>query len=258
MATQKHLTPEERDELRAYNRAWRDQHRDEINRRARERRASHPEKARALDKKKRERPNDIARRKGWRQRHPGKQKSYAARYNSSEKGKSRRTKQQTKNRQYLNNKQRNWRDANPEKVKEGNKQQWSKHRDKNIERKAKKRASNIAAARAYERDWSRRRWHGNANYRESKLHRARRHRANRTGPHPLFSKQDKAEIFASGCCFYCGVSGVELTEDHVVALTKGGADSKENIVAACRSCNSSKRAKPLEAWLASGGRIKRN
>ena len=42
------------------------------------------------------------------------------------------------------------------------------------------------------------------------------------------------------CCVYCGASakdGVKLTVDHVVPYTKGGATTRENLVAACQECN---------------------
>ena len=54
---------------------------------------------------------------------------------------------------------------------------------------------------------------------------------------------------AQGKCFYCGKSA-PLTRDHVVPLALGGAHDKDNIVAACGACNSSKKNLPLVAWLA--------
>lgn len=41
-------------------------------------------------------------------------------------------------------------------------------------------------------------------------------------------------------CAYCGRDDVPLTQDHVIPLSKGGAHTKENIVPACRPCNSRK------------------
>ena len=49
-------------------------------------------------------------------------------------------------------------------------------------------------------------------------------------------------------CVYCGADE-DLTIDHVVALTRGGPHCQENLVVACRSCNSSKNDTPLEEWL---------
>jgi 5-methylcytosine-specific restriction endonuclease McrA len=39
-------------------------------------------------------------------------------------------------------------------------------------------------------------------------------------------------------CHYCG--GYATTVDHVVPKARGGSDTWENLVAACRSCNTSK------------------
>lgn len=52
-------------------------------------------------------------------------------------------------------------------------------------------------------------------------------------------------------CVYCG-SPFNLTLDHVMALANGGAHSYDNLVVACRSCNSSKRTQEVFQWLALG------
>jgi len=49
-------------------------------------------------------------------------------------------------------------------------------------------------------------------------------------------------------CIYCGAT-TDLTLDHIVPLVRGGAHSEENLVVACRRCNSSKSDKPLVQWL---------
>lgn len=59
-------------------------------------------------------------------------------------------------------------------------------------------------------------------------------------------------------CWYCGKSIQanfthqldEATVDHVQPESKGGSDSDENLVAACRSCNSQKRHRTLEEYRA--------
>jgi len=45
-------------------------------------------------------------------------------------------------------------------------------------------------------------------------------------------------------CVYCGEEK-ELTRDHIIPLTKGGAFTKDNVVPACRSCNATKYNKPV-------------
>lgn len=47
-------------------------------------------------------------------------------------------------------------------------------------------------------------------------------------------------------CVYCGRSDVPMTVDHVVPLSKGGKHERENVVAACKSCNSRKGPRPAE------------
>lgn len=53
-------------------------------------------------------------------------------------------------------------------------------------------------------------------------------------------------------CFYCN-KPCELTQDHVIPLTRGGAHSTGNIVGACRSCNSSKCNSLIIEWKRRGG-----
>ncbi|MFN3649133.1 MAG: HNH endonuclease [Armatimonadota bacterium] len=55
-------------------------------------------------------------------------------------------------------------------------------------------------------------------------------------------------------CQYCGVSGRDLTIDHVVPRRLGGPSTWENLVACCRRCNSRKGDKPLNQ---SGMRLKK-
>ncbi len=51
-------------------------------------------------------------------------------------------------------------------------------------------------------------------------------------------------------CAYCPDYGDTI--DHVVALTRGGLDEPRNVVPACRSCNASKKAKPVDVWAGPG------
>jgi hypothetical protein len=50
-------------------------------------------------------------------------------------------------------------------------------------------------------------------------------------------------------CAYCCRPGLKLTRDHMVALSRQGQDDPENIVPACRPCNSKKHAMPLDVAL---------
>ncbi|WP_412775182.1 HNH endonuclease [Streptomyces platensis] len=58
----------------------------------------------------------------------------------------------------------------------------------------------------------------------------------------------RAEIFASYAneCVYCGAPAEHI--DHVVPISKGGADAAHNLLPACAPCNLSKSDKSLAEW----------
>ncbi len=61
-------------------------------------------------------------------------------------------------------------------------------------------------------------------------------------------KLSRRTVFARDgyTCQYCGVQTRDLTIDHVVPRRLGGKTVWENVVAACRKCNTRKSDKPLE------------
>ena len=50
-------------------------------------------------------------------------------------------------------------------------------------------------------------------------------------------------------CAYCGATGKPLQRDCVLALSRGGRYTFENIVPACRSCNASKCNEEVTGWM---------
>lgn len=52
------------------------------------------------------------------------------------------------------------------------------------------------------------------------------------------------------CCAYCGTKPARLDPDHVVPLSRGGANTPANLLPACNLCNSSKCAMTLAEWSA--------
>jgi 5-methylcytosine-specific restriction endonuclease McrA len=58
-----------------------------------------------------------------------------------------------------------------------------------------------------------------------------------------------------GKCFYCGLGFLKMSIDHVVPLSKGGEHSVENVVPACRSCNSRKSAQDVFVFAEKAGKL---
>ncbi|RLF70903.1 MAG: HNH endonuclease [Thermoplasmata archaeon] len=54
-------------------------------------------------------------------------------------------------------------------------------------------------------------------------------------------------------CIYCGAKG-NLSVDHLIPLSRGGPDTPDNAVMACRSCNSSKGSRGVYEWYGLEGR----
>jgi len=67
--------------------------------------------------------------------------------------------------------------------------------------------------------------------------------------HDLSVEQWAALEEAWGGCAYCGVADGTLQRDCVLALSRGGRYTLDNIVPACRSCNASKCNHEVTGWL---------
>lgn len=67
--------------------------------------------------------------------------------------------------------------------------------------------------------------------------------------HDLSDQQWTALIEAWGGCAYCGTADKPLQRDCVLALSRGGRYTLENIVPACGSCNTSKCNDEVTGWL---------
>lgn len=59
---------------------------------------------------------------------------------------------------------------------------------------------------------------------------------------------EKIKIQTGQICNYCG-SSEELALDHIFSQRFGGKDNAENLIFACKSCNSSKGKKDLMEWM---------
>lgn len=67
--------------------------------------------------------------------------------------------------------------------------------------------------------------------------------------HDLSDAQWAALQAAWGGCAYCGATDRALQRDCVLALSRGGRYTLENVVPACRSCNTSKCNDEVTGWL---------
>lgn len=69
-----------------------------------------------------------------------------------------------------------------------------------------------------------------------------------------FFDDERLKMVIPNGCAYCGSTN-NLAADHVLARKRGGEDIGENLISACRSCNSSKRDRDLLVWLSSKNKI---
>jgi hypothetical protein len=65
---------------------------------------------------------------------------------------------------------------------------------------------------------------------------------------PLVDDERLKMILPQACC-YCG-ERERLSVDHLIPIKRGGMNSGDNLVWACRQCNSSKCARDVLEWLA--------
>jgi 5-methylcytosine-specific restriction endonuclease McrA len=107
-------------------------------------------------------------------------------------------------------------------------------------RKALYAQANKASLQIYIRAWR-------ATHREDLQTYENRRRALKRGTHSDFTGaqwREMQEAYGHRCAYCHRRAKGHLTQDHVTPLSKGGADTVSNIVPACGSCNSKKKAGP--------------
>ena len=67
--------------------------------------------------------------------------------------------------------------------------------------------------------------------------------------HDLSTEQWEALRIAWTGCAYCGSTSAALQRDCVLAISRGGRYTLENVVPACRSCNTSKCNEEVTTWM---------
>lgn len=84
--------------------------------------------------------------------------------------------------------------------------------------------------------------------RKARLARKRRRRV-AAADNDLTDEQWSALIDAWGGCAYCGATDAALQRECVLAISRGGRYTLDNVVPACRSCNSSKCNAEVTGWM---------
>lgn len=133
------------------------------------------------------------------------------------------------------------------------------------ERAAAYRAANPEKVKAWGREWARKESSkARKNKRRLEWRRAnplkaieenqarRRLRANAPGRGVSAGQWRSAIEAHGGRCAYCGAKQ-KLCMDHVHPLSKGGAHDTDNILPACKRCNTSKGNKTILMWLRTSG-----
>jgi 5-methylcytosine-specific restriction endonuclease McrA len=67
--------------------------------------------------------------------------------------------------------------------------------------------------------------------------------------HDLTDAQWGELVAAWGGCAYCGAADTAMQRDCILAISRGGRYTLENVVPACRSCNASKCNAEVTGWL---------
>ena len=130
-----------------------------------------------------------------------------------------------------------WAAANPERISAIKRRSYEKSREA---LNARQREINKTPTRkAFMRDYAPKHRAANPDKYRTYAHKRRAAEKNAPGAHTDEQWLKVVCSFGGGCA-YCGAKGVHLTRDHDIPLVRGGSNNIENIVPACRSCNSSK------------------
>lgn len=134
-----------------------------------------------------------------------------------------------------------WRDANPDRDRE-NRAQWrANNPDKVREYSARWRAENPDKVREYGAAWR------VANADRVNEYASKRRALKSRAPHQPYNRAELFERWDYKCC-YCDAPATDV--EHILPISKGGADALHNLTIACQPCNSSKGAKTLAEWAA--------
>lgn len=114
------------------------------------------------------------------------------------------------------------------------------HREEARQRAAAWAAKNPERKRANDRAWKA------ANPEAVRASNGKRRALKRGATTPLTTRQwlDILEEF-DHCCAYCQTRGVELEQEHITPLSRGGQHTRHNVVPSCTTCNDRKGIRNL-------------
>jgi NMD protein affecting ribosome stability and mRNA decay len=132
-----------------------------------------------------------------------------------------------------------WRAEHPERPRYYGARNRAKHAEHHKARHEKYRAEHAEQGKAYQALY-------HAGHSEQDRIKVQRRRTRKRALETTLTAEQWKAIKAAykNCCAYCGKSGLKLTQDHVLPLSKGGPYTAQNIVPACGSCNRSKYTGP--------------
>ncbi len=148
-------------------------------------------------------------------------------------------------RQRVSNYTKQYSKDHPEKKKTWNRRYSQRNRSKINARYAKWRARNLQRCLEQRRAYYRRRYGQFLSWASE-----RRQKITKALSKLCAIKIDQLKEL-SKFCNWCGVrlTNQNFSVDHILALCNGGKHEPDNLVACCRTCNSSKNRKLLEDWL---------
>ena len=137
-----------------------------------------------------------------------------------------------------------WENENRERVRQKNRDWYKRNPEQGLTNTRTWQAANPDRVRTIVADWKK--THPEPGRRYSQRRRARVAATENTLTDTEW--QETLEYFNHACA-YCGRGDRPLTQEHIIPVSEGGGYTKENIVPACKPCNSKKRNKSIFAML---------
>lgn len=193
-------------------------------------------------------PNSRQKKKEYRKRNAKRISDYQKEYTKKNKERIKLWKKEynKKNTKQLSINSKKYREENAESISAQRKQHYKENREKILEERKEYYENNLEQIKQYREKYTK---EGRARGTD---HRKRMKRSDMFEKLPsdftLEEWGESLEFFNHLCC-YCGIeSDRTLEQDHFIPLSKMGAYTKDNIVPACKSCNSSKHTQDFQAW----------